>query len=93
MYLQQRIGGFHLPHHQSMEVLSQNKGTINALLECLNHNYMQENAPFRLEGRKIVIGEWVDVKDVAGKWAEGQILNIYNQYLLVHFNGWPDRMN
>ena len=52
-----------------MEILEQNKNTIDQLLECVNYNHSQESTPFRLEKRKLKIGEWVDVRDMSGQWA------------------------
>lgn len=45
--------------------------------------------PFKLDKRKMKVGEWVDVRDVAGGWAEGQVVKMYNEYVNVHYNGWP----
>lgn len=39
------------------------------------------------------VGEWVDVRDVSGQWAEAQIVSSYNEFLKIHYNGWPERMN
>ena len=76
-----------------MEVLNQNKNTINQLIDCVNYNYSQESMPFRLDKRKLKIGEWVDVRDMSGQWAEAQVITAYNQYVKIHYNGWPERMN
>lgn len=54
---------------------------------------MQDVIPFKIERRKLEVGQWVDVKDPNGNWAEGQILNQYNDYSLVHLNGCPDKWN
>jgi hypothetical protein len=34
--------------------------------------------PFRLDKRKLKIGEWVDVRDMSGQWAEAQVITAYN---------------
>ncbi len=59
----------------------------------MNDGFAQENVPFKLSQRKVKAGEWVDIRDLAGKWAEGQVLAAYNEYLKVHYNGWPHRMD
>jgi hypothetical protein len=46
--LQERINGFRLHREESLEVLQQNKHTIDQLLECLNINFMQDVSPFKL---------------------------------------------
>lgn len=74
-------------------MLAQNKHIVDQLLECVNYNYAQESMPFKLDKRKLKIGEWVDVRDLSGQWAEGQVLGVYNEYVKVHYNGWPERMN
>lgn len=76
-----------------MEVLQQNKHTIDQLIECLNLNFMQDVSPFKFERRKLEVGEWVDVKDASGQWIEGQVINQYGDYVLVHYNGWDNRWN
>lgn len=32
--------------------------------------------------------QWVDVKDKVGEWYEGQILQVCDQQVLVHYKGW-----
>jgi hypothetical protein len=38
---------------------------------------MQSVAPFKMDRRKMEIGEWIDVRDASGQWIEGQIINHY----------------
>ncbi len=45
--------------------------------------------PFKLEKRKVIVGEWIDVRDLAGQWTEGQVVAMYNEYVKVRYNGWP----
>ena len=73
--------------------MSQSKHVIEQLLECLNNNFMADVTPFRLERRRVEAGEWVDVRDASGQWIEGQVVNKYGEYVLVHFNGWDSKWN
>ncbi len=91
--LQERINGFRFKRDESLEVLAQNKHTIDQLIECLNTNFMQSVAPFKMDRRKMEIGEWVDIRDASGQWIEGQIINQYGEYVYVHYNGWDNRWN
>ena len=49
-------------------MLQQNKHTIDQLIECLNHNFIQDVSPFKIERRKLEIGEWIDVRDASWQW-------------------------
>lgn len=51
--LQERINGFRIRKEESLEVLQQNKHTIDQLVECLNLNFMQDVSPFKMERRKL----------------------------------------
>jgi hypothetical protein len=46
-----------------------------------------------MERRKLEVGEWIDVKDASGQWIEGQVINQYGDYVLVHYNGLHSRWN
>jgi hypothetical protein len=35
----------------------------------------------------------VDIKDSMGQWYEGQVIDLHNDYVLVHYNGWNDHYN
>jgi len=54
---------------------------------------MQSVAPFKMDRRKMEIGEWIDVRDASGQWIEGQIINHYGEYVYIHYNGWDNRWN
>lgn len=49
--------------------MSQNKHVIDRLLDVLNYNYAQQSMPFKLDKRKMKVGEWVDVRDLSGVWS------------------------
>lgn len=66
----------------------QNKHTIDQLIVCFNDNYLHDVIPFKIDRRKLAVGEWVDIRDSSDQWAEGQIINEYTNYVLVHFNGY-----
>jgi hypothetical protein len=55
----------------------------------MNYNYAQESMPFKLDKRKVIVGEWIDVRDLSGQWTEGQVVAVYSEYVKVHYNGWP----
>ena len=74
-------------------MVAQSKHVIEQLLECLNINFVSDMTPFRLERRKVELGEWVDVRDASGQWVEGQVVNQSGDYVMVHFNGWDNKWN
>ena len=46
---------------------------------------------YNLQLSKYEIGQWVDVKDTIDQWLEAQIINIQNNQVYVHYNGWGNR--
>ena len=34
---------------------------------------------------------WVDVKDTIDQWLEAQIINIADDKIFIHYNGWGSR--
>jgi hypothetical protein len=91
--LQERLNGFRMRKEESLEVLQQNKHTIDQLIDCVNLNFMKDMTPFKVERRKLEVGEWVDVRDASGQWIEGQVINQYAEYVFVHYNGLHSRWN
>lgn len=87
-YLQLRLHGFKAKREESLEAMLQNKHTIDQLIVCFNDNYLHDVIPFKIDRRKLAVGEWVDIRDSSDQWAEGQIINEYTNYVLVHFNGY-----
>lgn len=47
--------------------------------------------PFDFTKSKYEIGQWVDVKDTIDQWLEAQIIQVRNNQVYVHYNGWGTR--
>ena len=77
--------------------MHQNIVTINNLSNCRNKFDEQkiiENkvvTGYDFNKIKYEVGQWVDVKDTIDQWLEGQILQVRDNYVYVHYNGWGTR--
>jgi hypothetical protein len=40
---------------------------------------------------KYEVGQWVDVKDTIDQWLEAQVIQVRNNQVYVHYNGWGTR--
>jgi hypothetical protein len=47
--------------------------------------------PFDFNKSKYEVGQWVDVKDTIDQWLEAQIIQVRNNMVYVHYNGWGTR--
>jgi hypothetical protein len=71
------------------------------MIECLNTNFegdnlddLNENAKiktFDFSKRKLCIGQWVDVKDTIDQWLEAQVIDVKENKVYIHYNGWGTR--
>lgn len=43
------------------------------------------------QGPRFFLGQWLDVKDTVNQWLEATVMDIRNDSLFVHYNGWPAR--
>lgn len=81
------------------EAIEQNVNTINNIIECGEYNcddFNRQNFEcFDVNKRKLVPGQWVDVKDTVEQWLEAQVLEVKddNSAVYVHYNGWGNRWN
>jgi hypothetical protein len=72
--LQQRSYGFNLSATESLKIIGQNLETIDMLQEaCEAEERVQKQDIGQLEAfdfnkRKLVIGQWIDVKDTIQQW-------------------------
>jgi hypothetical protein len=74
-------------------VIRQNFATINNLTEC-SEPYNETNSTlteFDFKKRKLVKGQWVDVKDTINQWLEAQVIDVQNNKVFIHYNGWGTR--
>ena len=46
---------------------------------------------FNYSKRRMVVGQWIDVKDTIDQWLEATILEIKDDQIYVHYNGWAPR--
>jgi hypothetical protein len=66
------------------------------MLECNNktperlstNTNIQE---FDFSKRRLVKGQWIDVKDTVNQWLEAQVIDVKDDKVYVHYNGWGVR--
>lgn len=46
---------------------------------------------FDFSKRKLVKGQWVDVKDTISQWLEAQVIDVKDDKVYIHYNGWGTR--
>jgi hypothetical protein len=46
---------------------------------------------FNFKNRKLFKGQWVDVKDTIEQWLEAQVIDVKENKVYVHYNGWGTR--
>jgi len=46
---------------------------------------------FQFPKRKLIVGQWVDVKDTIDQWLEAQVIDIKDNRVYIHYNGWGTR--
>lgn len=81
------------------ETIEQNVKTINNLIQCGNYDNKDINQDnyecFDINKRKLVKGQWIDVKDTVDQWLEAQVLDVKDDSsaVYIHYNGWGARWN
>lgn len=84
----------------SLEVIRQNLITIKSLERDMIKNYSRllktvedtDHPPgFDFSKRKLVTGQWIDVKDTIDQWLEAEVINVHENQVYVHYNGWGRR--
>lgn len=70
-------------------------------MECKNSEINLENLEsfnedakiecFQFPKRKLTKGQWVDVKDTIDQWLEAQVIDIKENKVYIHYNGWGTR--
>jgi len=82
------------------ESILQNFATLNNLAECSTQSTVMENFSnsdvdpfdlFNFRQRKFIKGQWVDVKDTIEQWLEAQIIDVKDNQVYIHYNGWGTR--
>ena len=71
------------------------------MIECLNTNIEENNLnklnentrieTFDFTKRKLCLGQWIDVKDTIDQWLEAQVIDLKDDKVYVHYNGWGTR--
>lgn len=46
---------------------------------------------FKFTKRKLIVGQWVDVKDTIDQWLEAQVIDVKDNKVYIHYNGWGTR--
>ena len=52
----------------------------NLKLEFLDH-----------KKRRLIKGQWIDVKDTINEWLEAQVIDVKDNKAFIHYNGWGNR--
>jgi hypothetical protein len=88
------------------ESILQNFVTLNNLVECSTQSTTMESSTqnningnternefdlFNFRQRKFIKGQWVDVKDTIEQWLEAQIIDVRENQVYIHYNGWGTR--
>jgi hypothetical protein len=91
----QREVGSNFNSIECRESIRQNLSTLDNLIECSNHySDIKPNETvelFNFNRRKYIKGQWVDVKDTIDQWLEAQIIDIREDKVYIHYNGWGNR--
>ena len=69
--------------------------TLNNFSQCRQEIKIYENnSPteiFDIKDRKFIKGQWVDVKDTIDQWLEAQVIDVQEDKVYIHYNGWGNR--
>ncbi len=49
------------------------------------------NNIFDFQNRRLVKGQWIDVKDTIDQWLEAQVIDVQNNKAYIHYFGWGNR--
>jgi len=66
----------------------------NSQIDFENLNQKKEEdkiESFQFFKRKLIVGQWVDVKDTIDQWLEAQVIDIKDNRVYIHYNGWGTR--
>ena len=80
-----------------LEAVRQNLMTVEGLVEIRNRPlyWRAEDQLFLWKRRKLVVSQWVDVRDTVDTWLEAQVLSSQQRhetdYVLIHYNEWPSQ--
>jgi len=79
------------------EVIRQTLATLTNLNQTksnINIHSNDDEIPtnnFDYQNRKLIKGQWVDVKDTIEQWLEAQVIDVQNNKAYIHYNGWGNR--
>ena len=78
--------------NECKETINQNIATLNSLIEGGNDYSENDNIElFDFNRRSFVKGQWVDVKDTIDQWLEAQVVDVREDRVYIHYNGWGTR--
>jgi len=52
-----------------------------------------EDSDEDLNDRVLQLGEWIDVRDTVNKWCCGNIVEVKDKKVYIHYNGWSEKWN
>jgi hypothetical protein len=72
---------------------SQNEQEISFTSQSESYSKEQSNSInlFNFKKRKLNKGQWIDVKDTIEQWLEAQVVDVKDNRVYVHYNGWGTR--
>jgi hypothetical protein len=77
------------------ESIRQNLATLDGLIDSSNpHRDTARGENYELfdfSKRRFTKGQWVDVKDTIDQWLEAQIIDMRDDKVYIHYNGWGNR--
>lgn len=94
--MQCRSMGFSVLEKESLEVVRQNLLTTEQLFAAREEqsNLVSKTTaiyPFNNGRRKFELGQWIDVKDTIDQWLEAEVIDVRDDQIKVHYNGWGAR--
>lgn len=73
------------------EVIRQTIATIENFNQTKLEITEETNKNFSFERRKLIKGQWIDVKDTINQWLEAQVIDVQNNKAYIHYYGWGNR--
>lgn len=84
----------HFDVSDCFESMHQNIISMNNVMNCkikFDENQIANTrtiTSFDFSKSKYEVGQWVDVRDTIDQWLEAQVLQVRNNQVYVHYNGW-----
>jgi len=87
----------HYDISESFESMHQNINTLNNMINCKNKfdeeviRTTKTIVPYDLNKMRYEVGQWLDAKDTIDQWLEAQVVQVRNNQVYIHYNGWGTR--